>query len=262
MRPQRAGMTFLEVVAAMALLGVVTASLFGVFGFVTGGQLRQNQQLAAAEVANRLMLQYLDEPTKMPDTSTLMEYGPPEHPAKFRWEYTEQPVAFVEVMGDARETTRSSPLSPDRFRQITVRAWLAEESGGSRVPDVSTPVVTLTRLVDPMFPRNPDSFMNMLQDPAGFEQYMQQMMGFQGGVTTRGNVAQPNTPQRGPRGNGQFGQGQMRPGQAFQQGGPRQRIMGPGFGQGGPGRGGQGPGGRGPAGTNGNTRTTVGGAPR
>src|SRR6188474_231252 len=96
------GMTFLEVVAAMALLGVVSASLFGVVGFVTGGQLRQNQQLAAAEVANRLLLQYLDEPTKMPGTNVKMEYGPPGKAALFRWEYSEQPVAFVEVMGDSR----------------------------------------------------------------------------------------------------------------------------------------------------------------
>ncbi len=39
-------MTFIEVVAAVGLLGVVAASLMGVLGFVGGSQAREAQQLA------------------------------------------------------------------------------------------------------------------------------------------------------------------------------------------------------------------------
>ena len=217
-------MTFLEVVAAMAMLGMVAASLVGVVSFVSGSALREQQQLACAEVANRLLLQYLDEPTKMPDNSKTVEYGPPERPAKFRWEYTEQPVRFQEANPEARDQTRTQPLSPDRFNQVTVRVWLSEDSGGSRVPEVSTPMATLTRILDPVMPRNPDSYMNMLQDPQGFQRLMEQMMGFQGGVTVRGNIAQTTGQAQGQGGgqgggrNRQIGQGMMGAGQAFRQG--------------------------------------------
>src|SRR5215831_14815037 len=96
------GMTFLEVVVATALLAVVSAAMFGMFGFATGMQLRGQRMLACAEVANRLMLQYLDEPTKMPLTPKTVVYGPPEAPATFRWEYREEPIQLIEANPDGR----------------------------------------------------------------------------------------------------------------------------------------------------------------
>jgi type II secretory pathway pseudopilin PulG len=214
---RRAGMTFLEVVAAFALLGVVTAAIFGVFGFVSGTQLRQQRMLGCAEVANRLMLQYLDEPTGMPDTHKPVEYGPQGAPARFRWDYSEDPVQITEVLADQRDQSRQSPFSPDRFRQVTIRVWLSEESGGSRFPEGDTPSATLSRMVDPMAPRNPDSFMNMLQNPEAFRQFMQTMMGFQGntvrGGTPGGNAQGQNRPDRT-----QFGAGGLDPRGAFRQG--------------------------------------------
>jgi len=214
---QRAGMTFLEVIVAFALLGVVTAAIFGVFGFVSGTQLRQQRMLACAEVANRLMLQYLDEPTGMPDTHKPVEYGPQGAPARFRWDYAEDQVQIIEVMADQRDQSRQSPFSPDRFRQVTIRVWLGEESGGSRFPEGDTPSATLTRMVDPMAPRNPDSFMNMLQNPDAFRQFMQTMMGFQGN-TTRGGLPGGNGQGQNRPDRSQFGPGGLDPRGAFRQG--------------------------------------------
>lgn len=219
----RRGMTFLEVVAATALMAIVAASIFGVFGFVAASQSRDMQKLAAMEVANRLILAYLDDPVNMPDPNKTVDYGPPEAPLRFRWDYREEPVVVVEAAADQRDRTRQSPLTNDRFRQVTVRVWLSEQSGGARRPDVSTPMATLTRMLDPVAPRNPDSFMNMLQDPRGFEELMRRMMGVQGGSTLNTGGGQEG--RRGSTARPLRGGGGLGPREAFQQGRGRSSIQ-------------------------------------
>lgn len=230
----RRGITFLEVVVGVALLGVVTAAMLGTINFATGIQLRQARMLACSEVANRLVLEYLDDPTKLPDPSKTVDYGPPEAPAKFRWEYREDSLLVQDALPEARDASRPSTLPVDRFRQVTVRVWLSEESGGSRFPDDSVPLVTLSRMVDPLAPRNPDSFMNMMNNPELFQQFMGSFMGVQ---TTRGGMPAGSgitgdRPQRG-----QFGIGGVRPDGAFGRIGANGRMTGSGrFGQMGGGR--------------------------
>jgi prepilin-type N-terminal cleavage/methylation domain-containing protein len=253
-RNHRPGLTFIEIVVAVALLGVVSAAMFGVTSFAAGMQLRQQRMLACTEVANRLMLQYLDEPTKMPEAPKVAEYGPVQTPSHFRWEYREEPIELIEANADARDQSHSSTLPTDRFRQVTIRVWLSEDSGGSRFPDESTPTAVLSRMIDPLYPRNPDSFMNMLNDPAGFQQFMGSMMGFQGNTVSRGGLpgGQNQNGQRGGRngqGRGQGGPGGINPGQAFNRGPGRGGFPGGNFG------------GRGGPGGTGNARPTDGAQP-
>lgn len=219
----RRGMTFLEIVVASAMLGVVAAAMFGVFSFVTASQWREQRRLAATEVANRLILQYLDNPTDMPDAGKTLDYGPPEAMSRYRWEYKEENVALVEAAPEQRDANRVSPLDPNRFLQVTVRVWLSEHSGGSRSPEPGTPSATLTRMLDPVMPRNPDSYMNMLNDPAAFAQIMQSFMGFNnrggGGTTvTVGGGLQNRQQVRNQ-------QGSVRPNQAFRQGRQRSGLQ-------------------------------------
>lgn len=269
-RSPRRGMTFLEIVVATAMMGVVSAAIFGVFGFLTNEQWREQRKLDATEVANRLVLQYLDNPTGMPDSRKTLEY-PLGSGNKYRWEYSEDQVRLDEVAPEQRDQQRQSPLSPDRFMQVTVRVWLSEDSGGARTPDVSTPAATLTRMLDPVYPRNPDSYMGQLNNPTDFRRIMEAMTGFNAGgamVTTGGGLQGrgPRGPQNGPQGGTrpQRGeQGTVRPGDAFgrgrqqasQRGGPQGGRFG---GQGGPGGGLFG---RpfGPGGTNGATTNSRGG---
>src|SRR5207248_8622364 len=114
----------LEVVFATAMLAIVAGALFGVFDFAMASEAREQHRLGAAELANRLVLNYLDNPSGMPDPHKLIEYGPSEAPSKYRWEYVEEPVRVVEAAGDQRDKSRESPLKNDRFRQVTVRVWL------------------------------------------------------------------------------------------------------------------------------------------
>jgi prepilin-type N-terminal cleavage/methylation domain-containing protein len=213
----RRGLTLLEVVFAVALLAVVAATATSVLGFVAAAQLRERQRLAATEVAHRLVLNYLDDPTEMPDPSRPVEYGPPEAPARFRWDYTDEKVRLIEVAGD-RRIQRQGPLNPDRFRQVTVRAWLSEESGGSRFPEGNTPIAVVSRMIDPIAARNPDSYMNMIRNPRYLERMMQEFMGFSG--PAGGAPASPGGGVEQPTGGGRIGTVERRGGaaEAFRRG--------------------------------------------
>jgi hypothetical protein len=205
-------MTFLEVVFAVAMLGVVAASLFGAYGFAIAGETREQRRLGAAEVANRLILNYLDSPSGMPDPSLPVKYGDPPRPLLFRWEYFEEPVRVVEAYGDRRDRARESPLKNDRFRQITVRVWLSELSGGSRYWEASTPSVTISRMLDPVAPRNPDSYMAMIKNPSDFQRLIEAFMG-KGRVSApaAGSASSGFDRTGGPTASGSFSRSRVRP---------------------------------------------------
>ncbi|MFM9997052.1 MAG: hypothetical protein ACKVU4_14785 [Phycisphaerales bacterium] len=192
----RRGLTFLECVAATALLGLAAASAFSVLEFVAGNQARQQQKLAAAELANRLVLMYLDDGLGMPDPGSLLEYGP----HKYRWEFAEQPVVLTEARPEGRDQGRPSTLPIDRFSQVTVRVWLSEKSGGARDGSGSAPSATQSRIFDPYyFSRNPDSMKNLIADPSRMQRYLERIMGFHGaGESGRGAPAGPRGGPRSP----------------------------------------------------------------
>jgi hypothetical protein len=171
-------MTFLEVVFATAMLGIVAGAMFGVYAFALGSEAKQQQRLGAVEVANKLILNYLDSPSGMPDPSKPVEFGlPPGPPLKYRWELREELVRVVEPSEDQRDRSRESPLKNDRFRQVSVHVWLSEQSGGSRYADGNTPSATLSRMLDPIAPRNPDSYMAMIKNQGDLERLIQTFMG-------------------------------------------------------------------------------------
>ncbi len=213
-------MTFLEVVFATALFAIVASSILGVFSFTVSAVTREQRQLACAEVANRLIMSYMDDPTDMPDPNKTVDYGPAESPLHFRWDYQEDPITFVEPKGDARQRVRESPLRNDRFVQVTVKVWLAETSGGSRVADESTPQIVLTRMYDPTYLRNPDSFMNLLTSPGrGQEWFFKQL---QGTTELRNSGRESAGATRGGRlSRGGSGSRGVSPQDAFRRGRPR-----------------------------------------
>ena len=76
------GLTFIEVTLAVALLAIVSSTIFGAFGYLMGRQRVEQQKLGSMEVANRLMLQRLDDENSLPASGLPVEYGPD----RYRWE--------------------------------------------------------------------------------------------------------------------------------------------------------------------------------
>lgn len=190
----RRGLTFLETLFASALLAIVAAAVFSALSFVLGRQLYEQRTLAAYELANRVVLQYLDDPDQVPDPNLPLEYGKD----RYRWTLAVDPVTVVassETPKDAGDTRRSML---DRVKQVTVRVWLGEESGGSQAfePGAPIPKAMLTRIMYPMAYRNPDAFDRLINSDAGRRRLFDDMSGGSDRSTPAG--ARPSSPAANP----------------------------------------------------------------
>lgn len=174
---RRRGMSLLEVLAATATLSLAAGVMALAVSFVVGAQRRDERILAAAEIANRLVLMFLDDRSGMPSESLPIPYGNDD----FRFSIDDGTVQVTEspqVRDAKREAGRQSPIRTDRMRQLTVTVWLAEDSGGSRQFDAAVPSRTLIRLYDPLaVDRNPDSAEWLINREGGVESLMREVMG-------------------------------------------------------------------------------------
>ncbi len=174
-RAGRRGMTLLEVVLAIAALGLVAASATTTMSYLYGAQVREQRRLAASEMAHRIILMHLDDPTKMPS-------GPQPYAKDFyRYELEVAPVRLTpkpHVASALADRRSSSPVSIDRLEQVTVRVWLSEESGGSRRFTSDVPYMVLVRLMDPQYVnRNPDSAVKFFDNKDRLQDFVQDVLG-------------------------------------------------------------------------------------
>lgn len=186
----RRGLTFLEIVAATAILGMLAGVVFGGFSAMISTQERQQRRLACMEVANRLVLQYLDDPLAMPNPALPVEYAG----LRYRWTLTQEVVTPAHARPDlGTELAATSSLRFDRLVNLHFTVWLAEESGGSVSFDATVPNASLSRLYDPINTRNPDSLENIFKNPesAAYRHWWDQLE--RASTTTRSR-----TPSRSP----------------------------------------------------------------
>lgn len=149
-------MTFLEVVLASALLGIVAFGIFGALNYLVLQQKRAEQIAGASEVANRVVLMYLDSPDAMPPGGRPIPYGR----NLYRWTYEAAPIEVY----DPNATDEATPLSLTRLSELSVSVWLHEDSGGAYSPNPGTPGILVRRMLDPLASRNPDSFSRAVED--------------------------------------------------------------------------------------------------
>tara|TARA_R110000868_G_scaffold119469_1_gene316594 strand:+ start:312654 stop:313217 length:564 start_codon:yes stop_codon:yes gene_type:complete len=170
----RRGATLIEAVLATVLLGMVAATLASAVSFMNSSQRRMQQRLGAAELSNRLMLQYIDDQDGMPDKSLPIEYDMD----LYRWTLDVEPVEFemAEPPPEAADNTIGSGINFDRIRLVSIRVWLSEDSGGGRGFSNEFPNSQLTRLIDPLAFSNPDSLQTMIDSPGGMERLFERLM--------------------------------------------------------------------------------------
>lgn len=182
-RRGRRGMTLLETVLAVAMMAMVSAAMFQIFDTVTRASIRQERRLAASELANRLILIYLDDPDAMPPKAQPLAYGDDLRGDTYRWEVEEQD-ATLELSPGIREMEEDIPalegLVDRGFKQLKVRVWLSEESGGGYTAAESPIVVELTRALDPVAMRNPDTLQSLISGPGGMQRFIERFGGLGG----------------------------------------------------------------------------------
>lgn len=183
--PHRRGVSFIESVLGVVLLGLVTASLASSVAFMQQTGARLERRLAAAELANRLILQLIDDDQSLPGRSLPLEYAED----LYRWSLDRQRVKFntrTAPGATAAAGTVGGGVSLDRVQMVTVRVWLAPESGGSLTFSPEVPNAVITRLVDPMAFANPDSLQTLIEEPGGLERLMNMLLELESGVSPNG----------------------------------------------------------------------------
>jgi len=170
----RRGATLIEAVLATVLLGMVAATLASAVSYMTASQRRMQQRLGAAELANRLMLMYMDDQDAMPSKSLPIEYDMD----MFRWTMQVDPVKFTmaQLPPEAEDNAIGSGVNFGRIRLVSIKVWLSEDQGGARGFSTEFPNAQLTRLIDPLALSNPDSLQTMIDSPGGMERLFERLM--------------------------------------------------------------------------------------
>jgi hypothetical protein len=200
----RAGTTLIEVVLAALLLSIVVVMIVATVSNVTLADLRGRQRLEALELANRLLLQYLDDKDKMPSQSAHIVQGM----GVYRWTLRETPVAMDfprESVFTPREGN-SSVRVLEQTNLLTVTVWTGVPDGlGGYAPGAE--LATLARVHNPMsaITRNPDVLLRATSNPDQLLRVLLQMVeqgrgsvsGGAGGAGSSGRSSPQLTPGRG-----------------------------------------------------------------
>lgn len=176
------------------ILALAAAAGLSAVSFVTARAQHEQRQLACAELANRLIVIFLDDEVEF----GRMANKPIEYQGlRYRWSSAQGDVTIVPaVEGD----TGTSMKSGERLRNLAVDVWLGEESGGSAQPEAGVPHVRLVRLVD-IVNRNPDSLNAMMSSDERKRAFIERIQRIRGvpGTPSGGGAKSPANPPGGGR---------------------------------------------------------------
>jgi type II secretory pathway pseudopilin PulG len=163
-RRARRGSTLIEVVCASLILAIAITMIVGAITAVTSADLRARQQLEGLELANRLLLQFLDDKEKMPSQQTHINQGM----GTYRFKLTETPVKLSYPDNSIFETpsnqTTASAIDQTKLISVTVWAGVPDGLGGYRAGEQ---MATLARIHNPLslITRNPDTMARLAANP-------------------------------------------------------------------------------------------------
>ncbi|MBL0926793.1 MAG: prepilin-type N-terminal cleavage/methylation domain-containing protein [Phycisphaerales bacterium] len=145
--PRRKGLTFLEVMVSLAVLGLTASMIFGGVAFVEGVSMRDRHRLNAAEVAHRIVLQYMDDSEKLRGQPNVVEQG------GFRYVFKYEDSLLLEEREEGATASRRTAkafgessvneMLTSRITQLKVTVWVANR-GRAEGP----PLIELVRIYD------------------------------------------------------------------------------------------------------------------
>lgn len=190
----RSGLTLLEVVLATVLLTFVVSVTMSAFNYIYGQSERQVARLGAMELANRLMIIFLDDENEFKRQPHTLDFDG----RQYHWTSREEGVTVLPVIdGESARAIKSA----ERLRNIEIEVWLAGGAGASDVPDPAAPSARVVRLVDVIY-MNPDSVSNTMSSDEGIKGIIDRVMrthggsavprtGTPGGTTSGGSSRRP-----------------------------------------------------------------------
>jgi type II secretory pathway pseudopilin PulG len=184
--PAGRGLTMLEVVFAVLLLGLVATSISSLLSLASRLHTDNIQRLGAYEVANRLILMHLDDRNSPPSDSAPISQGN----YRYRFSIKEEPVK-MKVKQTAATARSQGQVPMDRFKRVTVTVWIVDDSSGgdNRYAAAGEQMAELTRIYDPFADlfRNPDSRDRLVNSPEGLQDLIRRF-------STQGNQEQAPPP--------------------------------------------------------------------
>lgn len=169
----RRSFTFIEAIAASVLLSTVAGSVVASVSALTGFQERSINTLRCAELANRLAIQWLDDAeARPPEIIPLAGHD-------FRWEIVEE---RLDVQGAFEENTSARTRPLGLARRITVSVWLHDRPETYATP-LENPRFTLSRYLDLLSTRNPDTAEWVLENEALMQRFFRAVSGEQDETT-------------------------------------------------------------------------------
>ena len=179
-RPRRAaarrGFTFLEAVLAAALLGIISAGVLGSISFIWNLELQNRRELAAAEVANRIMVAYMDDATSLRSLPPVIYY----ENEGYRWSADEDRVSLRDTNPQARVGTdgrqQDAAVIFGELVSLRVTAWHDDGTEAAFSPGAG-PSASIDRVINPLDFPSFDSLERLLENPERIELITRGLMG-------------------------------------------------------------------------------------
>lgn len=165
-------MTLLEVVLAVLMLSLVALIVTNAVNAIMAMEANGRKRLAAYEVANRLMLTFLDDPDNLPPKANPIEYGS----YQFLYDLERTPAKLV--INRTQESGGASLQALDRFRMVGVTVYEAIPSDVA-IATEGEPLASISRAIDPFTPRNPDSIEVIGRDRTKLGKWLGELIGQQ-----------------------------------------------------------------------------------
>ncbi len=145
----RRGLTFLEVVIAIAMLSVFATLALGSIGYLAVNAERNKHRLQATELAHRVIVQYLDDREKAPDPDQSIWQGDAQYRVEIIKSVLDLEQSAVEglregTVRDEADTDMQAQLVNMHKLTVLVFKWEPKSEA-----DTFTPVVELSRLYYP-----------------------------------------------------------------------------------------------------------------
>ena len=185
-RWSRRGISLVEVVMASMLLAIIASAVVGGITTVVAADSRNQQKLEALELANRLLLQYLDDKDAMPSQETHISQGR----GVYRWVLRQSPVQLSmpeeSVIDKPTDGPGSKTIDKLVLLSVSIYTGVPDGMGGYAYGDRAC---TLTRMYHPLsvIYRNPDMMKRLAADPARMMDIMMALIDT--GTTSRSDPA-------------------------------------------------------------------------
>lgn len=183
-RARRRAFSLVEVIMASMLLAIIASAVVGGITTVITADARNQQKLEGLELANRLLLQYLDDKDAMPNQESHVVQGR----GTYRWAMHTSPVELSmpeeSVIDKPIDGPGAKTIDKLILLSVSIYAGVPDGMGGFTHGDR---ICTLTRVYHPLsvIYRNPDMMKRLAADPGRMMEIMMALI--DSGTTSRTN---------------------------------------------------------------------------